>query len=138
MTKSEIKNDQAFDLSEFDGFQQAQDDGTEVTIIHPVSGAPTTMKIWVAGPDSKRRQSMQRQLADVRLRRRKFKMSGEDLENEAKAIIAACVIRWEGFVERGSEVECTVPNIIGVFNRYPFIFEQVDEVAGDRVSFLKK
>jgi hypothetical protein len=137
MTKSETA-EQSFDLSQFDGLQQAQDEGTEVIIIHPVTGAPTTMKFWVAGPDSKRRQNMQRQLADVRLRRRKFKMSGEDLENESKAIIAACVIKWEGFVEKGQALECNVPNIIGVFQRYPFIFEQVDEIAGDRVSFLKK
>lgn len=136
MTKSETQD--ALDLSEFDGLRQAQEDGIEVTIVHPISGAPTSMKIFVAGPDSQRRLNMQRQLADARLRRRKFKMSGEDLEKEAKAIIAACVIRWEGFVEKGVEVPCNVQNVVDIFTRYPFVFEQVDEVAGDRVSFLKR
>lgn len=127
---------QPLDLSSFETLQKSQDEGLEVNIRHPLDpDIETGMVIVIAGPDSDKRLRAQRMSIDARLKRGKRKLTAEEIEQDAKKIMARSVLSWSGFVENGQALECTVENVLHVFTKYKFIYEQVDEVANDRLSF---
>ncbi|MDF2797514.1 MAG: hypothetical protein K0R85_258 [Devosia sp.] len=129
----------ATDLSAFDGLAQAQEDGIDVPITHPSTGDELGIVIRVAGPDSSRqRKAVQKQI-DARLRRRSTQpMTAEEITESSLRTLAHSVISWNSVVIDGADVPCTYENAIALFQRFPFIREQVDSAAGNRAGFLQK
>jgi len=137
MTKTQ-QTKTPLDLTSFAHIQSSQEEGLEVVIRHPLDpDIETGMVIVIAGPDSEKRLKAQRVSIDARLKRGKRKLTAEEIEQDAKKILARSVLSWSGFVENGQALECTVENVMHVFTKYKFIHEQVDEVANDRASFTK-
>ncbi len=137
MTKTS-KGSNAFDLTAFDGLQAAQDEGVPVEILHPGTFEPLGMTITVAGPDSIHAKNFDRTVINRRLKGRKTKaLDAGEVQEAAVKKLAACTLSWTGVVDGGKVLECTRENALLVYNRLPFIAEQVAEAAGDRAVFIK-
>lgn len=136
-TKTQPTKSDVTDLGDFESLTSAQEEGVAVQIQHPATGADLGITIVVAGPDSDRHKQAQREMTNVRLRKRKMKITAEEVETESRRLMARKIISWEGVVYKGEPVTLTVDNAIMVFQKFPFIYEQLDAEAGDRASFFK-
>lgn len=133
MTDKKLK-----DLSEFDALSTSQEEGLDVEIVHPKTGDPLGITIRVAGPDSQRQKEAVQRQVDARLRSRSNQpMTGEDIQANNLRLLASSVISWNSVMVDGEQMECTAENAARLFQRFPFIREQVDAKAGDRAAFLK-
>lgn len=126
------------DLASFDGLSKAQEDGIDVPILHPTTGEEIGIVIRVCGPDSERQRKAVQKQVDDRLRRRSAKpMTGAEVTEAGVRTVVACVLGWNHVVLDGRDVPFSVDNAVSLFQRFPWIFEQVNMAAGDRASFLK-
>ena len=139
MTKAKMTTDtNAFDLTAFDGLQAAQDEGVQVEILHPGTFEPLGVTIIVAGPDSTHARDFDRTVINRRLKGRKTKpLDAGEVQDAASKKLAACTLSWTGVIDGGKVLECNRENALLVYNRLPFIAEQVAEAAGDRAVFIK-
>lgn len=129
-----------FDLAspELAALQQAQEEGTDVHIMHPISGEDTGMVIRVAGPDSERARKARNDSTTKKIKARRLaKLDGEELDDDNRMNLAKMVISWSGFVYNGQPIPCAPDRVAKVFRDFPFIYEQVNLAAGDRGSFIK-
>lgn len=134
------KSSQTFtDISEFDDLLSSQAEGVVVTIQHPTD-PDRDLGMWmrVVGPDTDRARAAARKSIDNRLSRGKRKLDAADLEIEARKTLARRVTEWGGFALNGKELELSVDNVLLVFQKLPFVYEQVDSEANDRFSFTKE
>ena len=139
MTKPKMTTDtNAFDLTAFDGLQAAQDEGVEVEILHPGTFEPLGVTIVVAGPDSTHARDFDRTVINRRLKGRKTKpLDAGEVQDAALKKLAACTLSWTGVVDGGKVLECNRENALLVYNRLPFIADQVGEAASDYELFIK-
>ena len=131
-----IEVEKALDLAQL-STEKLCDEGVWLTLEHPITGEPLPARIRLAGIDSKIYQQQIRKNQNKRLKRFRFKMSSEEIENERLNLLAAITLEWEGVVENGQALECNTKNARHVYATYPWIREQVDEFAGDRANFIK-
>jgi len=124
-------------LSAYDGLQQAQDDGIDVSILDP-KGNETDIVIRVAGPDSARQRNAKADVNNSNLTRAPGKkLTSKEATANVMKIMVASVISWTNVEEHGAPVVCTPETVEDVFTRYPFIYDQVIAVGGDRAGFIK-
>ncbi len=136
MTKTP-KSPAVVDLTAFDGLQAAQDEGVPVEILHPGTFEPLGMTITIAGPDSIHAKNFDRTVINRRLKGRKTKaLDAGEVQEAAVKKLAACTLSWTGVVDGGKVLECNRENALLVYNRLPFIAEQVAEAAGERAVFI--
>jgi len=116
------------------------DDGEWLELEHPKTGAPTGIKIKLLGVDSDAYNKQSRKNQDRRLKKRKFKVTSDELENENIELLVMITKEWESMIENGQPVEFNVSNVRRIYGdkKYSWIREQVDEFAGDRNNFLGK
>lgn len=126
------------DLSQFADLTKVQDDGIDVSILHPKTGEELGITIRVAGPDSDRQKKARNAINNERLRMsRNKRLTAAELETDALKITAASIISWDGVVENGEAVPLNAENATAILTRYPFIREQLDTAVGDRAGFIK-
>lgn len=133
------------DLSSFN-VRDSADSGREMHLSGPngerlqtKEGDPIT--ITLLGADSKPFQRLQHKQTTNRLNKRvsrggRIKITGEELEEDAMDILVACTKSWKNIVYEGQELECNAINIRMLYERLPWIREQVDEFINDRSNFL--
>ena len=133
-----------FDLSALDSIVDAQENGVDIEILHPGTGEPLGMKFHVVGQDSKPFIKARRKVVSARMGKRAIsRKDPEKLERDGLETLACCVVSWStggepGIKLDGEVLDCNPENVMKVFERFPFIREQVDEVVGDRAAFLTK
>lgn len=127
------------DLKELEGVSAKHlDDGVDVAIRHPVTGEEIGMTIRVASYDSERvRQARLRVSRPLERRLNGKKPTIEDTEVLVKAILAGSVISWEGVERDGDKLACNAMNVAALFEQFPWIAKQIDEVAQDNQRFFK-
>jgi len=131
------------DLSSFEGLAQGFEEGVDVEILHPTTGAKTGLVVRVASYQSERVKRIQRRLANEALKEQKRNprkvTKVEEAEEKAHDIIVAAVISWEGFELGGKPLECTPENVRKVVSNPDlwFIAEQIDKAADDQAAFIK-
>jgi hypothetical protein len=105
-------------------------------------GKLTPVTITVAGEHSDHYRR-----AEAAIRKRKLKpksMTGQVVYDDNIEKIAACTLAWEGFFSRrrGSDTLVLVPmtpdNVKQVYNRCPWVLEQVLMAMTDHASFFGK
>lgn len=93
------------DLNKFFGSMSAnmemQEAGGELELLHPVDGTPTGLKIWVAGPDSKRQRSAM-----------------HCMENELRSSMAGSMNRRRGYVTAEVEYEAETEFLTAIITRW--------------------
>lgn len=121
------------DLDAYEGLADRQEAGVRIELVDPVSGETTGASITICGPDSRharkaRRAAIQAQLA-----------LGDTLDavDVGTAMLARCVLAWDGLRWGGKDMECTPENAEKVFTRFPWIEAQCDAKASDRRNFIE-
>lgn len=127
-----------FDLSEYDGSVERQNEGVVVEILHPATDEPVGLSIRVVGPDSDIARKADRAMVSRRVKARRVQqLTAEELLEEARIKLAHCTIAWEGMADKGQPLELTFENAAEVYRRAPWIMEQVAAAAGDRARFFE-
>lgn len=125
------------DLAVYDGLKKTQEDGIDVHIKDP-AGHDLGMVIRVAGPDSERQKKAVQKLQDERLQSEDvMPMTAEEIARRQVRGLAMSVIGWSKTIVGGRELKYSEENAVELFNRFPWIREQVEAKAGKRAAFLK-
>lgn len=131
------------DLSSIDTVK-GSNEGFDVQIYHPGTNEDLGITIHVLGKDSDEFIKVSRAQSKKRLA--KMTKSGfrntspvpvEEVEQDGIALLAACTKSWVGVIVEGKAVECSVENAKMIYERFPWIREQVDTAIGDRANFIK-
>lgn len=128
----------AIDLAAFDHV-----DTTDVVIVHPATKEPIGLTITVMGSDSEAYQKLQRAKINRRLKQKNRKpLTAEQIDEEATQDLAHATLGWSQngqptALVGGKHLPCEYDNVVALYNRLPFIKEQVDAAIGDRSLFIK-
>lgn len=129
------KSDEPFDLASLDTVALCEQ-GAELELVHPGTGAPLGVFVTVAGLDSR----TWRRAVDAQNEKRRSRR-GPATQEEALAgtvdILARCTLAWRGVAFEGEELPCTVENARMIYTRLPWLREQVDLFASNRAFFLR-
>lgn len=112
-----------------------QDRGREMELADPFTGAPTGIKLTIAGPDSATSRRARVQLADelVEAADDDGKVSAESRRRARLNSLAVHVLRWD-IHEGGEQVPFSTKALLRVL-AVQWVEEQVDTFAGDRRNF---
>lgn len=134
--------EKGLDLSELDT-AKAANAGFDVDLYHPATNADLGIKIRVLGKDSdefRRVSNSQNKRRMDRMQRGGFRNptpSPEELEQNGIELLAACTLGWAGVVLDKKPLPFTKDNAKMLYNRFPWIKEQVDAAIGDRANFIQ-
>ena len=139
--KTAISGGKPFDLSKLDT-SGAAETGAVLEVLHPTENTPLGIKITLAGADSDVYRKMVNKSVNKRLQRIKpgqtIPFTAEEQEESGLNLLAVCTLSWEGVVVEGEALPCTKENAKMVYQRFPWIKEQVDQFIGDRANFLSR
>ncbi len=134
------------DLSSFDTTKLA-DEGAVMELCDPIdgrrlidekSGDPVT--ITLIGQDAKQYQREVHKATNKRLNKRitkgRIKLSAEEIEGDSLDLLIKCTKSWTYINVDGEMLEFSQKNVRMLYERFPWIKEQVDEFTTDRSNFL--
>ena len=131
------------DLVNIDTVKGANE-GFDVQIYHPGTNEDLDITIRVLGKDADefvRVNRAQHKKRMAKMTKGGFRagssLSAEEIDQDGLALLAACTKSWVGVVVDGKAVECTIDNAVMIYERFPWIKEQVDIAIGDRANFIK-
>jgi hypothetical protein len=132
------------DLSSIDTVK-GSNEGFDVRIYHPGTNEDMDITIRVLGKDSDEFQKVSR--AQSKKRMAKMTKGGfrnpntavpvEEVEQDGIQLLAACTKGWSGVIVEGKEVPFSTDNAVMIYERFPWIKEQIDTAIGDRANFIK-
>jgi len=123
---------------------KGSNEGFDVRIFHPGTNEDLDITISVLGKDSDDFQKVSR--AQNKRRMSKMQKGGfrnvttppiEEVESDGIDLLAKCTTGWTGVIIEGKEIKFSVDNAVMVYERFPWIKEQVDIAIGDRANFIK-
>lgn len=131
------------DLATLD-ITKAANEGAVMEVRHPAAGtvlkddAGEPITITLIGSDSEKVKRRQRVELNKRLKSgRRQAMTAEELDEQGLDLLAFCTVSWTGIMLDGQVLECNHGNAVAVYQRLPWLKEQVDTFVGDRANFLK-
>lgn len=123
------------DLTDFDSVK-GSDEGAVLYVRHPITNEPTDAWIKLAGPDSKiakqRRAEIRRMLRD----KKQNTLDVDTLEEEANKNRVSLTLDWGEIELDGEKLKFSQENVKKVYERFPWLAEQVDNFQGDRSNFM--
>ena len=131
------------DLSAIDTVK-GSNEGFDVRIYHPGTNEDLDITISVLGKDSDLFQKVSR--AQNKKRMAKMQKGGfrnttsiplEEIESDGVDLLASCTTGWAAVVIDSKEIDFSKDNAVMVYERFPWIKEQVDTAIGDRANFIK-
>lgn len=141
---------QTFDLASTDTVKGANR-GFDVTLYHPGTQKDLDIVITILGKDSDEFQKVSK--AQQKRRMSKFSKGGfrpnvafqaaaEELEADNIVLLASCTLGWKQGEKNtitidGAEIAFSRDNAEMVYERFPWIREQIDTAMGDRANFIK-
>jgi hypothetical protein len=127
---------------------QGSNEGFEVSIYNPATTENLGLFITVLGKDSDEFQRVSR--AQQKKRMEKMSKGGfrntnvpvESSEADGIQLLAAVTKSWRQGEKQtitldGRELDCSKDNAAMIYERFPWIREQVDVAIGDRANFIK-
>lgn len=133
----------ALDLAALDTTKGAEQ-GFELQLRHPVSGAPLPLWITIVGTDSDVYQealrAQQRKRMALLKRGRRHQLTPEDLEEDSLDLLAAASRSWRSEMKLdGQDFPPFSPAAVKqLYKRFKWSREQVDQAMGDRADFLPR
>lgn len=130
------------DLANIDTVKGANE-GFDVQIYHPATNEDLGIVITVIGKDSDEFQKITREQTKRRMQKatkggfRNVTIPVEELEEDSLKLLAACTKGWSGVVFDKKPVEFSKENAMMIYEKFPWIREQVDTAIGDRANFIK-
>lgn len=135
------------DLSSLDTSAQAskgatlelRDPMTDSVLRDEDSGEAVTLTL--IGSDAKSYQQAAHKSLNRRLNKKitkagRLKLSAEELEDDAFALLLISTTGWSHVIVDGNELQFSEINARMVYERFPWIREQADEFINDRMNFL--
>ena len=123
---------------------KGSNEGFDVRIYHPGTNEDLDITISVLGKDSDLFQKVSRNQNKKRMAkmqkggfRNNTSIPIEQVESDGIDLLAACTTGWTGVVIDKKEIEFSKDNAIMVYERFPWIKEQIDTAIGDRANFIK-
>jgi hypothetical protein len=121
---------------------------TDVTLYNPVTSEVlrnedgSEMTITVHGPYSKKYKAISHAQQNRRLQKAqrtsgKLNLTAEEIEASALDLLVKCVEAWNVTVG-GEQPDATEAKVREVFEKLPWVREQVDAALGDAQAFLDK
>lgn len=126
------------DLSEFDPYVQAQEQGLPVEILGPDNESPIGFSIILPGPESNRVQEARDQMQkDLLARESTDPLTPGEQYEQGTRFLARCCIKFLGAAKLdGKILQDTEDDFYKLFVRFRFIRQQVDVKIGRRDRFL--
>ena len=120
-------------------------EGFDVKIYHPGTMVDLGININVLGKDSDEFQKVSRAQSKKRMakiakggfRIQNMTPPSEEIEADGMELLAKCTKSWSGVVIDSKEIEFSYNNALMVYERFPWLKEQVDTAIGDRANFIK-
>jgi len=121
------------------------DAGVDMEVEHPVDGGPLLIDgvpvvIRVLGKDSaayrKHQLEFQRNRVSRSMRSGRGKLDFIMQPKERNEMLAVCTAGWSGLKLDGQEVMFSHDAAVALYERFPFIAEQVDAFIGERANFF--
>ena len=122
---------------------KGSNEGFDVRIYHPATHEDLDITIHILGKDSDEFQKVSRAQNKKRMQKmtkggfRSASIPTEEIEQDSIALLAACTKSWSGVVINSVPIECNMENAVMVYERFPWIREQVDTAIGDRANFIR-
>lgn len=136
-----------FDLADLDTRAKANE-GYDLEILHPVSQEEIGLTVHILGSDSKEYQKIVRATNSKRMDRlrkagglRNADIPLEEIEKDSVDLLVSCSTGWKargGLMLDGKEWPAfTKPVAAGLYDRFPWLREQIDRGIVDRGNFIK-
>ena len=130
------------DLSSIDTVKGANE-GFDVQLYHPGTNEDLGVTIQVLGKDSDEFQKISRAQSKKRMERmskggfRNPVVSPEEVEQDNLNLLAAVSRGWNNVIVDGKPLPFSKENALMLYERFPWIREQIDAAIGDRANFIK-
>jgi len=106
-------------------------------------GGKDPVTITLAGRDSEIYRRVSRDLVNKRVEAARaagaadVQQSDEDLENEALDLLSALTVNWNGITANKEPYPFSNENARKLYERLPWLREEVDRFVGNRANFMK-
>lgn len=116
---------------------QTQDEAW-LTILHPMTGEETTMRIKLMNPDSAAYKAVDSRIknAGIQSVSRRSKLTVQEIEESGLQLLVGVTTGWENVVFDGVPLDFSPVNARTLYQDFPFIREQVDKFISDRRNFF--
>jgi hypothetical protein len=113
-----------------------QDKGAMLELVHPVTGAATGLKLWIAGPDSDTARRAEIALADelADMADEAGMVTGDQRAKARLNALARLVLRWEVADEEGMVI-FSQKNLLQLL-KVNWVRQQVDAFGDDRSNYM--
>ncbi|MBZ4402548.1 hypothetical protein, partial [Myxococcus sp. AS-1-15] len=117
-------------------------DSAEVSIHHPLTGAPTGVVVILASADSAvgrtaERELRERSLTRLQLGNRSAAAGAREIESDAVELLVRRTLGWRGLVEDGKPVSFSPDAAQRLYTEHPWLRRQVDDAQADRARFFE-
>jgi len=116
---------------------KGSDEGAVLYVRHPVTNEKTDAWVKMAGPDSRLAKERRADIRRLFRNQKQNSLDVETLEEEAKKNRVALTLDWGGIDLDGEALSFSKENVEKIYERFPWLAEQVDEFQGDRANFIK-
>ena len=113
------------------------DTGSVLEVEHPITGEKTDMTITLAGMDSKVWRRAVAYAANRRIGRKNKDRVYEQVNADNTLVMARCTLAWSGVELDGQVLPCTEDNAVLLYERFPWLKEQVSAFIEDRQNYLR-
>lgn len=128
-----------FDLSALDT-SKAAEQGAKLQLKSPGAGEPLPITLTVLGTDSEvyaaAVRAQARKQSERFARNRRTRITAEELEADRLDLSISLVVGWTPFNVDGVEWIFTPARCRELLTRFPWVREQVEEFAAERINFL--
>jgi hypothetical protein len=133
----------SLDLSRLD-VRKGADAGFELQLTHPVSGAPLPIFVTILGADSDEYQGalreQQRKYTERMARGKRAPVTQDEMEEQSLVLLARITRSWRTVGEVALDSKpfpaFSSAEARRLYERFPWIREQIDRAMGDRANFL--
>jgi hypothetical protein len=127
---------------DFKPFEGKADAGAVMTVMHPGTGRPTDARITLAGTDSKLWRNALSELRHNALQGadkadNALIYAARKVSEDRTLLIASVTLEWENVELEGKLLACTRENAKNLYERFRWLFEQVDSFVTDRSNFFR-
>jgi hypothetical protein len=134
-----------FDVTKAAELLKAEDEGVTIQLVDAIDepvyydkdGERHPVTVTVVGSYSQRFRDMEarqmRRMSKVRNQR----ALADAAQRFTQERVAACVLAWDGIEDNGKPLPCTFDNVMMVFDRIPFLYQQVSAAVMDHENFFK-
>ncbi len=133
------KKSKVVDFTTLDTKKQSED-GAVYRVLSPRDGTETGATIRLAGADSDTYRAIERKQNNKRTSKissgRPFTLTQEEVEEDNLKKAMSCTLGWTDMILNGQELECTPENVRMMYERFPWLYEQVWVFIQDRKNFL--